>query len=147
MKTRILTLAALLFLGLTRALGHGGVELVPNGGRILEFSPNETLHGEVLYRDGKFTVAVLDKDMKPVELTHQTLSVAGGSRLQPERPPVTREDGRFVLPALKGDRYDLVLRFRNGPDAKTITARFTYDAEVCSGCNNPEWLCKCPPEK
>lgn len=147
MKMRILTLVAVLLLGLTRAFAHGGVELGPNGGRIVEFSKDETMHGEVLLKDGKFTVALLDKAMKPVELKDQSLTVSGGSRSNPEKPTVTKENGRFVFTALKGNEYELVLRFRESPDAKVITARFTYDAAICDGCKNAEWLCKCPPKK
>lgn len=147
MKIRLLTLTAALLVGLTQALGHGGVELGPNGGRIVEFSQDETMHGEVLLKDGKFTVTLLDKDMKPVELKDQSLTVTGGSRSNPEKPAVTKEHGHFVFPALKGDDYELVLRFRESPAAKPVTARFTYDAATCTACKNPEWLCKCPSEK
>jgi hypothetical protein len=147
MKTRILTLAAMLLLGLTRALGHGGVELGPNGGRIVEFSKNETLHGEVLRKEGTFTVALLDKDMKPVGLKDQSLTVSGGSRAKPVKPTVTKDGDHFVFAAPEGDDYELVLRFKESPTAKAITARFTYDAALCGACKNPEWLCKCPSEK
>lgn len=147
MKHRLLILATALLLAFTRALGHGGVELGPNGGRILEFSKDETLHGEVLLKDGQFTVTLLDKDLKPVELKDQSLAVMGGSRSNPEKPAVTKANGRFAFPALKGDEYELVLRFKESPNAKAITARFTYDAATCSACKNPEWLCKCPSEK
>jgi len=146
MKNRLLTLATALLLAFTRAFAHGGVELGPNGGRILEFSKNETMHGEVLLKDGQFTVALLDKDMKPVELKDQSLTVVGGSRSNPEKPTVTKVNGHFAFPALKGDEYELVLRFKESPEAKTITARFTYDAATCSACKNPEWLCKCAAE-
>jgi len=44
MKTK-LTLLALIS---TLTFAHEGVERGPNGGRILEFSKNETMHGEVL---------------------------------------------------------------------------------------------------
>lgn len=147
MKTPFLILAAVLFLGLTRALAHGGGELGPNGGRIVEFSKDKTLRGEVLLKDGKFTVALLDKELKPVALKDQSLTVVGGNRSNPEKPAVTREQDRFVFPALKGDDYEVVLRLKESPAAKPVTARFAYDAAICSACKNPEWLCKCPSEK
>ena len=133
MKTSLLTLAAVLLLGTIRTLGHGGVELGPNGGRILEFSKNETLHGEVTLTNGQFHVS--------------TLVVTGGDRAKPEKPKVKIQGGQFVFPALKGDDYLLVLQFREKPAAKTITARFEFDAAICSACKNPEWLCKCSSEK
>ena len=147
MKTSLLTLAAVLLLGTIRTLGHGGVELGPNGGRILEFSKNETMHGEVTLTNGQFHVSILDKDMKPVSLGEQSLVVTGGDRAKPEKPKVKIQGGQFVFPALKGDDYLLVLQFREKPAAKTVTARLEFDATICSACKNPEWLCKCSSKK
>jgi hypothetical protein len=56
------------------ALAHGGVEIGPNGGRILEFSKKRTMHGEVTVKDGKFLIALLDKDKKPGRLGDQVLT-------------------------------------------------------------------------
>ena len=64
MKSKLI--AFLLALASPLAFGHSGVELGPNGGRILELSKNETLHGEVTLKQGKFHLALLDKNMKPV---------------------------------------------------------------------------------
>ena len=147
MKTSLLTLAAVLLLGTIRTLGHGGVELGPNGGRILEFSKNETMHGEVTLTNGQFHVSILDKDMKSVSLGEQSLVVTGGDRAKPEKPKVKIQGGQFVFPALKGDDYLLVLQFREKPAAKTVTARLEFDATICSACKNPEWLCKCSSKK
>lgn len=147
MKTTLLTLIAALSLGVTSAFGHGDVELGPNGGRILEFSTNETIHGEVTLKDGKFHVAVLDKDMKPVALKDQTLVVTGGDRSKPEKPKVEKSGDHFVFPSLKGDSYLLVVQFKEKPSTKLITARFEYDATICSTCKNGEWLCKCGEKK
>lgn len=147
MKTSLLTLAAVLLLGVTRAFAHGGVELGPNGGRLLEFSENETLHGEVTLTNGVFHVALLNKEMKPVELKEQSLTVTGGDRQKPEKPVVTRQGDHFTFPALKGDDYLLVLRFKATPQARAVTARLEFDAATCSACTSPEWLCKCADEE
>ena len=66
MKKSYMILFAVLWLGVVRALGHGGVELGPNGGRVVEFSKDESLHGEVTLKDGRFHVAILDKALKPL---------------------------------------------------------------------------------
>lgn len=147
MKTSLLTLAAVLLLGLTRALGHGGVELGPNGGRILEFSKNHTMHGEVTAKDGFFYLGLLDKDMKPVELKDQELTVTTGDRKKPEKLPVEKRDGKFVVPMQKGDDFLTIFQFRESATAKPVVARLEYDATTCSGCQNAEWLCKCPSAK
>ena len=147
MNTSLLTIAAALLLSVISTFAHGDVELGPNGGRILEFSTNETLHGEVTLKDGKFHVAVLDKEMKPVALKEQVLVVTGGDRSNPEKPKVEKSGDHFVFPALKGDSYLLVVQFKEKPSTKFITARFEYDATICSACKNAEWLCKCGDKK
>ncbi len=147
MKTSLLTLAAVLLLGLTRALAHGGVELGPNGGRILEFSKNETMHGEVTAKDGYFHIALLDKDLKPVELKDQTLTATTGDRKNPEKLVVEKKDGKFVVPMQKGDDFLTIFQFRETPNAKPVAARLQYDAAICSACKSAECLCKCASAK
>ncbi len=147
MKKSCMILFAVLWLGVVRALGHGGVELGPNGGRLIEFSKDESLHGEVTLKDGRFHVALLDKALKLVALAEQSLVVTGGSRSKPEKPKVEREGNHFVFQAPKGESYLLAFQFKDGPKAKAVTARIEYDAAICSGCQNAEWLCKCPPAK
>jgi len=145
MKQTLLLLAAgVLLSGALRA--HEGVELGPNGGRIVEFSKDESLHGEVTLKDGHFQVRLLDKDMKPVALQEQSLTVAGGDRANPQRPAVEKRDGHFVFPALKGESYPLVLQLRAAAGVKPITARFTFEPSTCSACKHPEWLCQCGME-
>lgn len=128
------------------AFGHGGVELGPNGGRILEFSKNETMHGEVTVKDGKFHVAVLDKDMKPVKVDKQSLTATGGTREKPEKLAVEKSDSGFAVPLVKEGQW-LILQYKETPDAKAITARFEYDTGICSKCKAQEWICKCDQEK
>ncbi|MBN8247440.1 MAG: hypothetical protein J0L84_08360 [Verrucomicrobia bacterium] len=146
MKTLLLRLIGAVALGVS-ALAHGDVELGPNGGRILEFSRNETMHGEVTLVNGVFHVALLDKDMKPVDLKDQILVVTGGDRNHPEKPTVEKEGNHFVFPALKGDEYLLAFQFKEGPGAPTVTARMTYDATICSACKKAEWICGCASEE
>ena len=67
MKQNLLTILGILTLGAS-ALAHGDVELGPHGGRILEFSKNESMHGEVILKANEFHIALLDKDMKAVVL-------------------------------------------------------------------------------
>lgn len=62
MKTKLILLVTLIT---SLAFGHEGVELGPNGGRILEFSDNETMHGEVTVKGEQFHIAILDKAGNP----------------------------------------------------------------------------------
>lgn len=127
----------------TWAAAHGEVELGPNGGRILEFSKNESMHGEVRVKDNQFHIALLDKEMKPVVLTEQELAATSGDRAKPEKLAVEKKDGAFVVPAVKAGEW-VIFQFRENAKAKPITARMQYDLTVCGGCNAAEWLCKCP---
>lgn len=140
MKTELSTLA--LSLLATFAFGHGDVELGPNGGRILEFSKNETMHGEVTVKDGKFHIAVLDKDMKQVAMTEQTLTATTGDRNSPQKLEVTKTDKGFSIPAVKPGEW-LIVQFKLTPKAKAITARLEYNTKTCEECKKPEWLCEC----
>lgn len=145
MKTHILALLGSLAITVS-ALAHGGVELGPNGGRILEFSKNETMHGEVSVKDGKFVIAVLDKDMKPVALADQTLTASGGPSAKAEKLTVEKVDGKFVVPTVKAGEW-LIVQFKADAKAKAITARLQYDTAECEKCKAPEWICKCTQAK
>ena len=141
MKKQLLTLLSSIALT-AAAFAHGEVEVGPNGGRVLEFSKNETMHGEVTVKDGKFHVALLDKDMKPVALGEQTLTASGGPTNKAEKLAVEKAGGKFVVPAVKPGEW-LILQYKDSANAKAITARMQYDTAICSACKEPEWLCKC----
>ena len=141
MKKSILTLLSSLALT-AAALAHGEVEIGPNGGRILEFSKNETMHGEVTLKGDKFHIAVLDKDMKPVALGDQTLTATGGASGKPEKLAVEKADGKFVVPVVKNGEW-LILQYKDTAKAKAITARMQYDTAICEKCDAQEWICKC----
>lgn len=143
MKTNLLSILAVLALGLIRSFGHEGVELGPNGGRILEFSKDESTHGEVTVKDGKFHIAVLDKAMKPVALDTQVLTATSGDRAKPEKLTVEKAGGHFIVPMLKGDDYWVIFQLKPTPAGKAVTARLHYDAATCEKCKKAEWLCAC----
>jgi hypothetical protein len=141
MKTKLL----LLTLISTLTFAHEGVERGPNGGRILEFSKNETMHGEVLVKDDKFHIALLDKDMKPVAMAEQTLTAITGDRESPTKLAVEKDAKGFVVPVVRSGEW-LILQFKSEPKAKAITARLEYNTAICEGCQAQEWICKCMPE-
>ncbi|HCN79219.1 MAG TPA: hypothetical protein DIT13_18805, partial [Verrucomicrobiales bacterium] len=88
MKTKLSLLVTLIT---SLAFSHEGVELGPNGGRIVEFSNNETLHGEVTVKGGTIHIAVLGKDMKPVAMDKQSLTATTGDRAKPVKLEVTKD--------------------------------------------------------
>ncbi len=145
MKKKLTTL--LLALTTAFAFGHGGVELGPNKGRLLEFSKDETMHGEVTVKDGKFNIALLDKDLKPVKVEAQSIAVtsATAERGKATKLEVTKTDTGFSVPVVKDGSW-LILQYKDSAKAKAVTARFQYDTGNCDGCDKPEWLCECKPE-
>ena len=142
MKKPLLLLLTVLGLASATSFAHGDVELGPGGGRLLEFSKNETMHGEVTVKDGQFHIALFDKDMKPVKIDKQSVSATGGTREKPEKLPVEKSEKGFTLPLVKEGQW-LILQFKNTADAKAVTARMQYDTKTCSACKAPEWICEC----
>jgi hypothetical protein len=145
MKKHILALLGSLTLT-AAAFAHGDIEIGPNGGRILEFSKNESMHGEVTVKDGKFIIAVLDKDMKPVALAEQTLTATSSTGTKAEKLTVEKSGAHFVIPVVKPGNW-LIVQFKENAKAKAITARLQYDTTPCPKCKGPEWLCACAAEE
>ncbi len=146
MKTKLIAFTASLILTAALAFGHGGVEIGPNGGRLLELGKNPVLHAEVTLKDDKFHVAVLDKALKPVELKEQTLTATGGTRQKPEKLTVEKTAEGFVIPAVKPGQW-LIMQFKENAKAKAVTARMEYNTENCDACDSEEWVCKCEANK
>ena len=144
MKTKLSTL--LLALTASFAFGHEGIELGPNKGRILEFSTNETMHGEVTAKEGKLHIALLDKDMKPVKVDAQTLTATAGTRDKPVKLEATKTESGFTLTAPQDGEW-LILQYKESGTAKPITARLHYNLKICDPCSNPEWICACGEKK
>ena len=145
MKTHILALLSSLAIT-AAAFAHGEVELGPNGGRLLEFSKDESMNGEVTVKDGKFIIALLDKAQKPVALADQTITASGGPNGKVVKLEVTKADGKFVIPAVKPGEW-LILQFKADAKAKAVTARLEYNTANCDKCSSPEWICKCAANK
>ncbi len=144
MKTKLTALLLALTAGF--AFGHGDIEIGPNKGRILEFSTNESMHGELTEKNGKLHIAILDKDMKPVKVADQSVTATGGTREAPVKLEVTKSESGFTIAAPKNGEW-LILQYRESATAKPITARVEYDAKICDTCKSPEWLCTCGVKK
>jgi hypothetical protein len=146
MKHTMKAIALAFAASLSLSCAHEGVERGPHGGRILEFSKDESMHGEVTVKDGRFQIALLDKDMKPVAVTAQTLTATSGDRAKPVKLAVQTEPQGFSVPVVPEGDW-IILQFRPSSDAKPITARMEYNTKTCDGCRAPEWLCKCEADK
>lgn len=146
MKKKLATI--LLALTTALAFGHGGVALGPNKGRLLEFSKNHTMHGEVTVKDGKFTIALLDKDLKPVKVAAQTLTATGAPKStggKSTKLEVTKAETGFTVPAVKDGEW-LIVQYKDTAKGKAVTARLHYNTGNCDACSKQEWLCECKEE-
>lgn len=141
MKTKLILFSLIASL----SFAHEGVELGPNKGRILEFSKDETMHGEVIVKGDQFHIALLDKDMKAVAMAEQTLTAITGDRDKPVKLVVEKDAKGFVVPVVKAGEW-LILQYKDTPKAKAVTARLEYNTANCEGCNKAEWLCECKPD-
>jgi|TARA_B110000305_G_scaffold2760_1_gene2634 hypothetical protein len=144
MKIQLIT--TILVLTASFAFGHGEIELGPNKGRILEFSANETMHGEVTEKDGKLHIALLDNDMKPVKVAVQSLTATAGTRQAPVKNEVTKNKTSFILSVPKEGEW-IILQYKENDSAKAITARLHFDTKACAPCGKPEWRCACGAEE
>lgn len=144
MKTKLTAL--IIALTASFAFGHGEVELGPNKGRIVEFSKDESMHGELSAKDGKLHIALLDKEMKPVKVDAQSLTATGGTREKPVKLEVIKDEKGFTIVAPQNGEW-LILQYKETSSAKSITARVHYDVGKCASCTNPEWLCTCSAKK
>ena len=140
MKTKLTTLILALTAGF--ALAHEGIEFGPNKGRILEFSTDETMHGEVTEKEGKLHITLLDKDMKPVKAEAQSLTATAGTRQAPVKLEVAKDETGFTVPAAKEGEW-IIMQYKETESGKTITARLHYDTGNCGPCEKPEWRCAC----
>ena len=122
MKTKLTTIIIALTAGF--AFGHGDIELGPNKGLILEFSTNETMHGEVTDKDGKLHIAILDKDMKPVKAERQTLTVTAGTRQAPVKLEVAKDETGFTLTPPKEGEW-IIMQYKEPSPANPSPPAFT----------------------
>jgi hypothetical protein len=145
MKTLLKITAAIVLAAASQQTlrAHSDVKIGPNGGRVLEFSTNQTVHGEVIEKDGMFHIGLLDKDMKPMPIEKQTLTATTGDRSKPEKLAVETKDGKFVTPIQKSGDHWTIFQFRDTQEAKPVTARLHYIAKACAECAKPDWLCEC----
>ena len=139
MKNKLIPFLSSLVLAVT-AYGHGEIKIGPNGGRIVEFGKDSNVVGEVSEKEGKFQIRLLDKQMKPVALADQELTVTSGEREKPVKLPVEKKDAKFfVAPTAKSGQW-VILQFKETAAAKPATARFQYDAALSKDGKTPNWL-------
>jgi hypothetical protein len=149
MKTNlhILTLAAALCVGLSTIIAaetHGHKHLAgPKGGRI--FDQTEPHAEFVVERDRSVTINFYNEAMKPVAAAMQSVTVIADARSGKATLQFEKKGDSLVsktkLP--EGEGYNVVVQFRQTPDARPTNLRFKLDLSICGGCKRAEYGCTC----
>jgi hypothetical protein len=149
MKThlRILTLAAALGVGLFTANAadkHDHAhKATPKGGRLLEKTEP---HAEfVVEKNRTVTINFYSEEMKPVAATTQTVTVIADAKSGKQTLQLEKKDDSLVsktkLP--EGDGYNVIVQFRQTPEARPVNLRFKLDLTTCAECKRAEYGCIC----
>ena len=147
MKThlRILTLAAALCVGLFTANAADKHEhkATLKGGRLLDKTEP---HAEfVVEKDRSVTINFYNEEIKPVAATTQSVTVIADAKSGKETLQFEKKGDSLVsktkLP--EGDGYNVVVQFKQTPDAKPLNLRFKLDLAMCNECKRAEYACIC----
>ncbi len=115
----------------------------PKGGRPLE--KTEPLAELVVEKDRGVTINFYDENMKPVAATTQTVTVLADAKDGKAKLEFEKKGDSLVsktkLP--EGDGYNVVVQFRQTPDARPRNLRFKLDLSTCAECKRAEYACTC----
>jgi hypothetical protein len=137
--TTLLTLA----LSLLTATAHERMTVGPGDGRFAYLDSTTTPGAEFNVKDGTLHLTLLDKDLKPIPPTEQTVTITAGEKGAAQKLTVTKEGNDFVAALPKGEDYWCIFQLKETKGAKSITFRVHYLAEICADCNKAEWRCTC----
>ena len=145
MKTSLLTLAGVLCAGLLTASAADAHKhlATPKGGKLLDKTEP---HAEfVVEKDRTVTINFYDEKMKPVAVTTQTVTVQADAKTGKAKLEFEKKGDALVsktkLP--EGDGYNVVVQFKQTPEAKPQNFRFKYDSHTCGECKRAEYACVC----
>ena len=147
MKTnlRILTLAAALCVGLitANAADKHDHKATPKGGRLLEKTEP---HAEfVVEKDRSVTINFYNEEMKPVAATTQNVTAIADAKSGKATLHFEKKGDSLVsktkLP--EGEGYNVVVQFKQTPEARPLNLRFKLDMYTCGECKRAEYACTC----
>ncbi|HXG46721.1 MAG TPA: hypothetical protein VNO52_03785 [Methylomirabilota bacterium] len=149
MKTNLstLTLAVALCVGsltATAAQKHDHPhKTAPQGGRLLEKTTPQAEF--VVEKDRSVTIHFYNDEMKPVAATTQSVTVTADAKGGKTTIQFEKRGDRLVsqtkLP--EGDGYNVIVQFKQTPEARPLNLRFKLDLYICGGCKRPEYACTC----
>jgi hypothetical protein len=147
MKTSqiVATLAGLLCAGLLTltAAEKSKLEGGPKGGRILE---RTTPKAEFLVeKDKMVSINFYDASLNPVAPADQIVTVIAEATDGKQKIEFEKKGNALVskskLP--EGDGYNVIVQFKQTPEAKPQNFRFKLDLNSCGECKRAEYACIC----
>ena len=142
MKTTIAILAGVLSAGLL-TVHAADIEAGPKGGRMLEkTSPKAEFFVE---KDRTVSIHFYDAAMKPTAPSGQVVTVIAEAKEGKQTLEFEKKGDALVskskLP--DGEGYNLVVQFKQSPDAKPQNVRFKLETHTCKECKHAEYACTC----
>jgi hypothetical protein len=115
----------------------------PKGGRLLERTkPKAEFFVE---NDKTISINFYDAANKPVPVADQSVTVIAEEKGGKQKIDFGRKGDSLVsktkLP--EGEGYNLIVQFKQTPDAKPQNYRFKFDPTVCAKCKRAEYACIC----
>jgi hypothetical protein len=115
----------------------------PKGGRLLEKTQPKAEF--FLEKDHTATITFYDAALKPVSAVDQAVTIIADTKEGKQKVEFEKKGDVLVskgkLP--EGDRYDLVVQFRDRADAKPQNFRFKLETHECATCKRAEYACVC----
>ncbi len=115
----------------------------PKGGRLLERT--EPKAEFFLEKDHTVTFAFYDAALKPVPATTQSVTVVADAKAGKQTIEFAKKGDVLVsktkLP--EGDGYNLIVQFKQTPEAKPQNVRFKLETHECGVCKRAEYACIC----
>ena len=141
---KLLTLAGVLCAGLLTLQAADKKHLGgPKGGRLLE--KTEPKAEFFLEKDHTATITFYDAALKPVPVAAQSVTVIADAKGGKKTVEFEKKGDVLVsktkLP--EGDGYNLVVQFKQSPEARPVNLRFKLDLHLCDGCKRAEYACTC----
>ena len=137
--TAILALALSLF----TAAAHERITVGPGDGRLAYLDSITTPSAEFNVKDGKVRITLLNKELKAIAPTDQSLAITAGKQGSAKKLVVTKEGNEFIATLPEGEDYWCIFQLKETKTAKPITFRVHYRSAVCAECSKPEWRCIC----
>ncbi len=115
----------------------------PRGGRFLE--KTEPKAEFVVEKDKTVSIHFYDAAGKPVPAANQLVTVIADAKTGADKIAFEKKGSSLVsktkLP--EGEGHNIVVQFKQTPEAKPQNYRFKLDLQTCGECQRPEYSCIC----